>query len=396
VRSRVKATQARSRFGPERVDASGADFSDRLDGNKAFYKTSRRKQRRRRHWNGKDDAVFSDLSDEEEETLDRKLARLRQEVEEVKMELAEKSATTEDNEKEPEKRSAGSEIDDADLLVTIGQLSQALDTIYSTRRGESKGVELDLANTINKFNKASPTGTQEKTVSTAPKQEHTSPTSSKSRAELLQALTQAAEFDGRLAFLEQALGLNGTNMPDQGSLTTKPILHTLDNLDRQVQTISNSSASIDAAQNKTKQLIKDVDRLQKLKQSQEEPNVSTNERSTNDNTQSSYAEDPDRSSKINALYGALPTIDSLAPTLPMVLDRLRTLRLLHTSAAAASSALDEVEKRQTNQAAEIKQWQEALEHVEQSLKSGEGNLTENIKTVRDWVKDLESRMAKLS
>lgn len=110
---------------------------------------------------------------------------------------------------------------------------------------------------------------------------------------------------------------------------------------------------------------------------------------------SSIAEDPERSSKINALYGTLSTIDSLAPTLPMVLDRLRTLRLLHTSAAAASNTIDELEKRQSNQAAEIKQWREALVQVEQNLKTGEGGLQENVKTVGEWVKDLESRMTKL-
>jgi nuclear migration protein JNM1 len=395
VRSRVKTTQARSRFGPERVDASGADFSDRLDGKKAFYKTSRRRQRQRRQWDGKDNEFYGDLSDEEEETLDRKLARLRQEVEEVKMEMAENSATGDNRETESDLKPAAAEVDDADLLANISQLSQALDAIYSTRRGESKGAEVDLAKTIDKFDKATHIGALSENNSAAPSKEQTLPTSSTSRAELLQALTKAAEFDGRLAFLEQALGLNGTNMPDQGSLSTKPILHTLDNLDRQVQTVSNSSASVDAAQNKTRQLLRDAERLQKLKHAQEDQNGSPTDRSTNGHTQSSLAEDPERSSKINALYGTLSTIDSLAPTLPMVLDRLRTLRILHTSAAAASNALDDVEKRQSSQAAETKQWREALEQVERNLKAGEGSLTRNVKTVGEWVKDLESRMAKL-
>jgi nuclear migration protein JNM1 len=382
----MQTSQARNRFGLERVDASGADFSDRLDGKKAFYKTSRRKQRRRRQWDGEDDGVFGDISDEEEETLDRKLARLRQEVEEVKMELAGKNTSEDDAGKDS--KPAAPEADEADMLANIDKLSRALDAIYTTRRGESQGAEMDLTKTIDKFNKPSATSQEEHTVpAPAP------PTSSTNRAELLQALSKAAEFDGRLAFMEQALGLNGTNMPDQGSHPAKPILLTLDNLDRQIQTVSNSSASIDAAQSKTRQLIKEADRLQKLTQAQEERNGSP-DRSASGQIQST-ADDSERSSKINALYGTLSIIDSLAPTLPMVLDRLRTLRLLHTSAAAASNTLDELEKRQTNQAAEISQWREALEQVEQNLKTGEGGLTENVKTVGDWVKDLESRMAKL-
>jgi nuclear migration protein JNM1 len=383
----VQPTQARNRFGPERVDASGADFSDRLDGRKAFYKTSRRKQRRRRHWDEEEDGFFGDLTDEEDETLDRKLARLRQEVEEVKMELAEKDGENE------EVRKDAPEADEGDMLANIGKLSQALDSIYTTRRGESKGAEVDLAKTIDKFNKVD---VKESGLATEPPRHMLPPPSSASQAELLQALSKAAEFDGRLSFLEQALGLNGTNMPDQGLSSGKPILYTLDNLDRQVQTVSNSSASIDAAQSKTRQLIKDAERLQKLRAAQEEQNSSPTERGTNGQTSSLHIEDTERSSKINALYGTLSTIDSLAPTLPMVLERLRTLRLLHTSAAAASNTLDEMEKRQTNQAAEIKQWREALDQVEQNLKTGEGGLTENVKTVGEWVKDLESRMAKLA
>jgi nuclear migration protein JNM1 len=391
VRSRLQTTEARSHFTPMRVDASNADFSDRLDGGKGFYKTSKRHRRRRRQWDGEDDGFYGDLSDEDEESVDRRLARLRQELEEVKMELAENSAGT-DGEISTDKKEE-TETDD-DTLANVSKLSQALDAVYVGRYGERKGAEIDLAKTIAKFDAVS-TITNEQNgqppSGTAPKH----PTSA---ADLRQALSKAAEFDGRLTFLEHSLGLNGMNIPEQGPSSPKPILHTLENLDRQVQTVLNSAASIDAAQSKTRQLMKEAERLQKLKEARAEQNTSSPPPSAgliSNGQDTAYADDPERVSKINALYGTLSTIDSLAPTLPMVLDRLRALRLLHTSAAAASSTLDELEKRQSNQAEEIKQWREALVQVEQNLKTGEGGLKENVKTVGEWVKDLESRMTKL-
>ncbi|KAF2436518.1 hypothetical protein EJ08DRAFT_644853 [Tothia fuscella] len=392
VKSCLQPSEARNHFKPMRVDASKANFSDRLDGGRGYYKTSKRHRRRRRYWDGDDDGFFGDLSDDEEESVDRRLARLRHELEEVKMELADKKASAEselDSHKKP-----GQEPDE-DILANVSKLSQALDAVYTERNGGSKSAQVELAQTIYKFNDATTTSKQTNGV---PASEPAYSKPSANTAELLQALGKAAEFDGRLTFLEHSLGLNGMNMPEEGPASPKPILRALETLDRQVQTVSNSSASIDAAQSKTRQLIKDVERLQKLKAAQEEqtasppPSVGT---VTNGNG-SSYTDDPERSSKINALYGTLSTIDSLAPTLPMVLDRLRTLRLLHTSAAGASNTLDQLEKGQSNQAAEIKQWREALEQVEQNLRIGEGGLQENVKIVEDWVKDLESRMAKFS
>jgi len=82
--------------------------------------------------------------------------------------------------------------------------------------------------------------------------------------------------------------------------------------------------------------------------------------------------------------------------LPMVLERLRTLRLLHASAGSAAATLDEIEKRQGEQDAEIEAWREALEKVEGALEEGEGTLSQNVKVVAEWVKDLEGRVAKFS
>jgi nuclear migration protein JNM1 len=104
---------------------------------------------------------------------------------------------------------------------------------------------------------------------------------------------------------------------------------------------------------------------------------------------------PDQDAKINALYGTLPSVDKLSPILPLVLERLRTLRLVHTSAWQADTVLTELESRQSTQEQEIKKWERQLEVLEKKMKTAETAMVNNVKTVGNDVKMLEEKMAKL-
>jgi len=104
---------------------------------------------------------------------------------------------------------------------------------------------------------------------------------------------------------------------------------------------------------------------------------------------------PDQEAKINALYGTLPSIDKLSPALPLTLERLRTLRHVHTSAWHADQVLSELERRQALQEGEIKQWERQLVVIERDIKKSEKAMVDNIKVVGTDVKMLEERMAKL-
>jgi nuclear migration protein JNM1 len=125
------------------------------------------------------------------------------------------------------------------------------------------------------------------------------------------------------------------------------------------------------------------------------PTSTPSSRSQNIAQSSASVDDEDQAAKINALYGTLPTIEKLAPLLPPVLDRLRSLRTIHADAAGASEALKEVERQQQEMAAEIRKWREGLDKVEAVMKASEGRIGGNMKVVEGWVKELEARMAKL-
>jgi nuclear migration protein JNM1 len=388
VRQHLRPTEARTRFKPAKVDARNVDFSESLNGKKRYYKTSSRR-RRRKSYDDEDDE-FGDFSDEEDESAERKFARLKREIEELKSDLEEKDFQKKNQAEEFS--TDKEEVIDSDVMENISKLSNALDAIYSTRHATSKGVEDDLAKTIAKFDKA----TLMPQTEHQPQPTDKLPTTSlEHQTQLLQAFSKSAELDSRLDFLERSLGLSSANLQELNTGSSRPIIPTLDSLDRQFQIVSNSAASIDSAQSKARRLLDDAERLHKLKEDDQSSPPSSAGFPPNPRPLSSYSEDLERVSKINALYGTLPTIDSLAPTLPVVLDRLRTLHFLHTSAAAASTTLDAMEKRQFEQKAEIQQWREALDNVEKNLKTGESGLTENVKNVNEWVKDLEARMTKL-
>jgi len=112
-------------------------------------------------------------------------------------------------------------------------------------------------------------------------------------------------------------------------------------------------------------------------------------------TANSIVNDPVLVAQVEALYDALPTIEALAPLLPAVLERLRSLRGLHTDAAAVCENLAELEKRQAGLGGEIMKWREGLESVEGALSKGENTANGNREVIEEWVKELESRVEKM-
>jgi nuclear migration protein JNM1 len=330
---------------------------------------------------------IGDLSDEEDETLDRKLARLRREVEQIKSTLEERKAEASRN------GTATEPIDESeDPLADIGRISEALDAVYSERHGDARGAESGLSRTLSKFAQA-----EESMKSAEPTTRNLSqPSTSSAEPQLGQTLTKIADFDSRLTFLENAIGLNGLNMPDTGIDMPKLILPTLDTLERLIELATASPSNLDAAQSKTRQLVRDAERLHRLRSEDGDGAPPSGKSSGNNQAVPPISDSEQHTSKVNALYGVLPTIDSLSPTVPLMLDRLRSLRLIHTSAAGAKEVLDDVEKRQAEQAEEIEQWRNALELVEGNLKDGQTALVDNVHKVGELVSQLETRVSKVT
>ncbi|KAF6814257.1 dynactin subunit [Colletotrichum sojae] len=366
-RSRLRIDQARSRFLPAGVDASGVDFSDRVDGKRKSYKASTRRQRILQ--DGTEE--LGDLSDDEDgDSLERKIARLQREVEEAKEEYGKR--------KEAAAQSAVAEHDEK-----LGSLSKVLDEISKSiepqaqRPVQSAAVPPQEPSADSLVQGSAVTYT----VTYAPTYEQS------------HALAKAADFDRRLVLLEKAIGVGSSALPefDMNGLP-RAILPTLNGLQKQITTLSQASTSnLDTISRRVRTLIQEAHELEKARQGAK----AAQETLGNGAEASENGQSPEQLAKINALYGTLPTIESLAPLLPPLLDRLRSLRAIHSDAANASEMLERIERQQTEMAGDLKQWKEGLEKVEEAMKEGNTAMAGNMKVMEAWVKDLEGRVAKL-
>ncbi|CAO2656926.1 Nn.00g057290.m01.CDS01 [Neocucurbitaria sp. VM-36] len=366
---RLQTEQARNRFQPSRIDAHGVDFSDNITAQRRSYRTSTQRRRRRGE-------ILGDDSDEGEESFAKKLLRIKRELAGLEHEYEQR---LESGDK--------SKIEEQDPKEMLEIIASKVDTIYAAHKGGARGAEAILDRTVKKFDNYKPFEPSPK-ISKAIANQPPLPGTQIQRSQLDFVLNQAADFDKRITQLENSLGLNGNTMPELSDTAPFPVFTTLTNLEQTLGLIGDASLNnMDAAIQQIKKLTADAEHLKEVR--------TEASRAGSSNGENKAATYPDQEAKISALYGTLPSIDKLSPILPLVLERLRTLRLVHTSAWQADEVLSELERRQSKQESEIKRWERQLEIVERDMKKSETAMLNNMKIVGDDVKMLEERMGKL-
>jgi nuclear migration protein JNM1 len=311
--------------------------------------------------------------------LERKLARLKREMEEVKEEFERRNAD--------KQNFAG--VDGGAEGQDIRTLSKVLDEISATQGGAAASAGARLVKDLGAGIKANgPPQTTQGTEEPATYTVTYAPTYQQSHA-----LAKAADFDGRLAMLEKLLGLSLNSLPTTNEVRSA-VLPTLDTLQRQISMLSDSTpSSLDSISRRVRTLTQEADRLEESRKSAKAAQDAL--KAAGGGAVVEESEDSEQVAKINALYGTLSTIENLAPLLPSLLDRLRSLRAIHADAATASDSLERVEKRQADMAADIKKWKEGLEKVEEAMRASETTMGGNMKVIEGWVKELEEKMEKL-
>jgi nuclear migration protein JNM1 len=366
------------------------NFSDRIGADRKSYKISSRRRRYRQRSASESDGS----NDSEEESLPSRLARLRREAEELRIELEQRDNT----DHKPD--SAGLEDDFAKLNMTL----EGLQAPRGHRRDSPSAPEQHPHNNDHPDTQAL---TPESTPST---------------------IAAISRFADRITSLEAALGLSTTLPTDPASHTF--ILPTLNHLSTQIHTLSStltptphptsSLPTIDSLSTRIRTLtsetetltasrrlaLESLNSLTEARQRATAPAYSTHSRNPSHAAQSASAAAltsavqqqestlflAEQSSKISALYELLPTIQSLHPLLPSVLDRLRSLQVVHAGAADARGDLEEVERRQGVLEGEIRKWGEGLEAVERGIKEGEEMGRGNLNVVKEMVEGLEGRL----
>lgn len=370
---RFDPDEARSLFSSAQIDARDVDFSDRVTAKRKSYKVSTRRQ-------GKDGVEeYGDFSDEDEESLERRYARLRSEIEEIKEAYSKRNA-----EKGDATASLGPEGQD------ISQLSRILDGIETNPPPGSKTNGVRLTKNLGTGIRANgPPQSSQASNEAATYTVTYAPTYQQSHA-----LAKAADFDSRLALLEKVLGMNTIDLPTtNGSSIGKAVIPTLDTLQRQISLIQDSTpSSLDVISRRVRNLTQEADRLE---DSRKNAKAAQDALRGGGDAVPDEREDAEQVAKINALFGTLSTINDISPSLPFILDRLWSLRAIHADAATASESLRRVEKKQADMVADIKKWVEGLKNVEEALEKGESLGNGNGKIVEGWVKELEMKMGRL-
>jgi nuclear migration protein JNM1 len=357
---------------PAAVDASDVDFSDRLDGKRKSYKASSRRHRILE--DGTEE--IGDLSDDDDAgNLVRKIARLKREIEEAKEEYGKQKAA-----------STKTDGENAVQEQEIESLSKTMDEI-SRLDGSLAPRAIPLpASAVGKD--AQPVDTTEGfasyTVTYAPSYEQT------------HALAKAADFDHRLVVLERSLGVGSAAMPELDSNgLPRAILPILETLHKQVSTLSEAStASLDSISRRVRILSQEAEVLEKNRRNAKAAHEALVQAGAA--SEEGPSDDSEQTAKINALYGMIPTIESLMPLLPPLLDRLRSLRMIHADAATAAETVARLEQKQSEMSSDIHQWREGLEKVESAMRDGDAAMEKNMEVMLGWVKDIEGKMAKLS
>ncbi|KAK4181013.1 hypothetical protein QBC36DRAFT_318784 [Triangularia setosa] len=373
-RSRLRINQARSKFMPAAVDSTGVDFSDRVNGKRKSYKASSRRHR------VLDDGTeeLGDLSDEDDVGhLARKIARLRREIEEAKEEYGKQKAAT--NETTDEAGVQEQEIES--LSKTLDEMAR-FDELPALR---PVAAPIPLATSGGGQPTGDIEGAASYIITYAPDYEQT------------HALAKAADFDRRIVFLEKALGVGSAAMPEFDSNgLPRAIIPLVENLHKQISTLSEASTpSLDAISRRVRALTQEAENLEKARKNAKTAQEALASTGAAPFDEGATPEDSEQIAKVNALYGMIPTIENLSPLLPPLLDRLRSLRMIHADAAMASETLAQLEQKQAEMATDIQQWREGLEKLEVVVNDAGASREKNMEVISEWVKDLEGKMSKL-
>jgi len=382
------------------------NFSDRIGDKRKSYRVP---SRRRRNRIGVSADKSRGSSDDEDEAFEEKVARLRREVEEVRLEAERREAEKDGIAgKGTDQGSNGAGDKDAlaqlsDVLRRVQASSDA--SIYRPQpsmgsQKEERGLELMASY---------PDGTSV-TIADEPDTQTATPVHYRANEDTQRVLTIAADFEARMASLENALGINTTALAQLSTTqSSKPILPALDLLEKQISILSTTTIpSLDSIHRQIQQLTQASERLTEARKAATAAQEARKEKSGSlsattlqdprgeDTPTGALLEDPELIVKIDALYTHLTTIEALGPLLPSVLERLRSLQILHANAGAASEGLTALEQRQAQMSEELGTWREGLERVEKAVRRGREVSGGNMEVLEGWVRDLEGRMEEVA
>ncbi|PIA92935.1 hypothetical protein CB0940_04363 [Cercospora beticola] len=360
---RLHVSGARLRFGEQSriIETRGADLSDRVDGRRKGYRVKR------------GGAVQDD-----DETLEAKIARLRREVEECRAE-----AEAERRQRKADTDNEDGEDDDGYVDATEKLCEMLAEAQLPEKARKKKGHARNNSGSV--FHDAPSTAIPDTGTDRDGdvNDEHT--------------LTKVSAFEARLAALEQSLGIASLDSVTDADSASTPLLPTLTLLDHQLAslTTATSLSSLEQATSRIQKLKSEAHNLAQLQRAAVSAKSTPAGSDDEEESEAPPLLSSDDMKRLETLYTLLPSLQSLSPIVPPLVERLRSLRTLHSAAANASRDLDDIESRQAEMDKELKMWREGLQKVEEAVEQhGQAN-GRNGNFVKGWVEDLEARVKAL-
>lgn len=348
---RLNLGMVKNRFLKEEVNAEEVDFSERV---------GRKSKRSYQTKNFHDYGVI-------EETVEKKLARLRRELEEIRLELLDEQKEKMNSMEEGMVHKSFADLNELDHQITELQ-NQAKKSAIATL--EKRLQEFSLANLAKEEDREG--NMMEMNHSENQSLKYTLDYNPKYKEKYTEL--NLSELENRLTVLEKSLGINHMH-----SYTLQaPILPTLSHLNKKIMLLTSNKSYIDLITKKVKDLVAEMEILHEKK--------SKIDSDTNESTTISQEE------KIDALYSNLETIQNISCILPNLLDRLKALRIVHADAATVTTGLKDCTERQNIIQDEMIELKQTLERVEFAIKESKNTIQSNMTEIEKMVQEIEKKI----
>lgn len=300
------------------------------------------------------------------ESVEAKLARLRREVEEVKMELGA-------GEKYGEQKGE---------VEGLQEVLKKLEITTSNKTENSRRLYSDL------------------NIDDEPSQETSKSDDTSADATHRQDIKQLVQFEARVAKLESIVGLAEI---DPQTVGYRPLLETLRELRQRLKLLTSTPVAVETAITNLRPLIAAMDQVKAARAPVSASTAARKPSSAAADSEpfnrsealvasnSSAVFSPEQAATIQKLYKDLPALAQLQTAMPKVLARLKALRRLHLDAESTNEYVGSMDAAIRGLRTDLKTWQQTLEQVEEKVGQVESTSKSNRKEVEEWVADLKSR-----
>ncbi|RLV93519.1 hypothetical protein JA1_002275 [Spathaspora sp. JA1] len=192
------------------------------------------------------------------------------------------------------------------------------------------------------------------------------------------------ELESRVNTLETIVGqeaiLNLESRPE------KSIQYTLNDLERKISIINNPEYSFDKVKERITDLIKDSEKLELSKKLMLNlaPGITPDKEQTEET-----------SNKIDELYTALPSLMENSAVIPLLIQRLKTLNIVHSELDSSVKLSGHVDQVLNDITMDMKVWNESIDKLQSNLQEYRENVNNNVNSINDRIEKLTLKVDSL-